>query len=377
MSIKTFGSMFDFSKEISLAEKDIVNLFQQFFFAYQAAVKNFAEPADVYLRVARQTVHLQFAGKHLVQPMTRALLHLETEPSSKPDFSIYVWDSKSARQDLPPLLEQFNQFVNSDPNTGLRAVRGDVPLLTNQRIRTALMGKTSLTMANIQPKLCVHWTSDAAEIPYFELGAPLRVPFNFMFGNASRQLLHGGAVGTAEGGVFLGGVGGSGKSTTALNCLTSTLDYASDDYVLVDLRAEPTAYSLYNTAKLKTISDLERFPNLRSWLSNEERVNYRQEKPIIFLNEHVPQKLIGEIPLRAIVFPRFTAGVKIHYQSMSQQRAFREIVTSTIRQTPNDDQTAISMIGRFIKKLPCYELIFGENQNDLPKYIAEIIAQNS
>ena len=112
-------------------------------------------------------------------------------------------------------------------------------------------------------------------------------------------------------------------------------------------------------------------------MANENGVRLDQEKPMIFLNEHLPQKLVREVPLKAIVFPRFTTGEKIYWRSMSQKQAFREIATSTVRQTPGDDQTAISMIGRFVRELPCYELIFGEDQKDLPQYILEIIARNN
>lgn len=369
--------MFDFSRDKNFSDEKIEEIFQQFLFSFSEAAKTFGEPADFYFQTAKQIIHLQFEGKNLAKSLTRALLHLQTEPTAEPDLTICIWDSKSTLKNLPTFLDQFNQFVNSHPNLGLRATRGDIPILTNQKIMTALMGNSALTMANFQPKICVHWISDAAEIPYFDIGAPLRVPFTFMFGNKSRQLLHGGAIGNENGGVFLGGVGGSGKSTAALNCLNSSLKYASDDYVLVDLEPNPTAYSLYNTAKLKTLNDLERFPDFRAHLSNEERVKNNQEKPMIFVNEHFPQKLITEIPLKAIVFPKFKSCAKIQFQTMPKQRAFREIATSTIRQTPNDDQTAIGMIGKFIKELPCYELIFGENQGDLPKYIAEIIARNS
>ena len=369
--------MFDFSKGQTFAEEESANLFQQFFLAFLQAQKNISEAVEVYIRVAKTDVCLRFAGKNLARQYARALRHIQTDIISNPDFTICVWDSETSGQSLPPFLDQFNQFINSHPNAGLRAIRGDVPLLTNNIIRTALVNETALTIANPGKKLCVHWVQDAREIPYHEAGAPLRVPFNFMFGNVSRQLLHGGAVGTGSGGVFLGGIGGSGKSTTALNCISSSLYYASDDYVVVDVENQLTAYSLYSTAKVKTMKDLERFPEFSSWVANEEGVKFNEEKPLMFLNEHVPQKLIFEIPLKAIVFPRFVAGEEIRYQPMSQQRVFREIVTSTVRQTPNDDQTAISMIGRFIKELPCYELIFGEAQQNLPDYITEIITLNS
>ena len=369
--------MFDSIKERGYAEEEIDQLFRHFFSSFSQTANNF-ETIAVYLRVARQTVCLKFTNKYLANLLTRALLHIQTDLTPNPDLTICVWDTKSTNQNLPPFLSQFNQFINANPNAGLRAIRGDVPFLTNKKIRTALMGNSSLTMANIPEKLCVHWVSGADEIPYHELGASLRVPLNFMFNGFSRQLLHGGAVGNEKGGVFLGGIGGSGKSTTALNCLlSSSIFYAGDDYVLVESDNSPTAYSLYNSAKVKSFNDLERFSKLRSLIANENGVKINQEKPMLFLNEHLPQKLIAELSLKAIVFPKFMTGEKIRIQPISQQRVFREITTSTVRQTPGNDQTTIAMIGKFIKKLPAFELVFGENQTDLTKYISDIIEENS
>ena len=146
MSAKISPQMFGLSKEKNFSEEEVALLFQQFVLSYLKAEENTGEINHVYFRIAHQTVCLKFAGKHLIQPFTRALGHLQTNVTSNPDFTICVWDSKSSNQGLPVFLEQFNQFANSNPDAELRAIRGDIPKLTNLRFRAALMGSTKLTM---------------------------------------------------------------------------------------------------------------------------------------------------------------------------------------------------------------------------------------
>src|SRR6476620_10424413 len=199
--------MFDLSPHQEIADQDISDLFQQFFSAYEQAVTDIGGgTTDIHLRIARENVCLKFAGEHLASPLSRALLHSRSEPVTTPDITICVWDSAASGTRLPPELDRFKRYVTAYPNAGLRAIRGNVPMFTNDRFRTALMGETSLTMVDVTSKLCIHWILDPSEIPYYETGAPLRVPFSYLFSSENRQLLHGGAIGRTDGGVFLGGL---------------------------------------------------------------------------------------------------------------------------------------------------------------------------
>jgi hypothetical protein len=361
----------EFLERKTIEAEEILNHFQDFFSAYESAVDALNSPVDINLEIARQNVCLQFAGKDLAAKLTRAVKHHQTAESIEPDMTILVWESGDSKQRLPHFFARFIEFVDSHPNSGLRKFRGDVPLLTNHRFRAA-SGDNSFTIADLEQKVCVHWVPAAARIPPHEIAAPLRIPFNFLLSSATRQLIHGGAVGTAEGGIFFGGFGGSGKSTTALNSLSAPdFFYAGDDYVLVDVETRPTAYNLYGTAKVKTIEDLERFPRLKNY-ADAEIVDESPQKPRLFLNEHVAHKIIREMPLKAIVFPKFIAGERIQCHEMSRQSAFREIVTSTIRQTPGNEQETVSVIGRLIRELPCYKLTFGENQITIPDVLRGI-----
>ena len=93
------------------------------------------------------------------------------------------------------------------------------------------------------------WTHDPASLADWEHGSPLRNLLRWALADHGVHLLHGAAIGVpGGGGVLLLGVGGAGKSTTALTCLAAGFDVVADDYVLVD--AEPRAHRLYSIAKL-------------------------------------------------------------------------------------------------------------------------------
>ncbi|MCW5712941.1 MAG: hypothetical protein KIT43_00300 [Bauldia sp.] len=75
-----------------------------------------------------------------------------------------------------------------------------------------------------------------------------------------RQVLHAGAVAHDGAAALLVGVGGVGKSTTALACAFAGADFLGDDLVLVDAAGPdgpgPTVHSLFATAKLNPDSVL-------------------------------------------------------------------------------------------------------------------------
>ena len=377
MSQNKTSSIEENEKPEKFAAQDRIQFFEMLHRAFQEAVAETGEPVDIFIEIAGQTICLRFAGKTLITPLARAFSHLVVPPVENPDLIINFWDSASSGRPLPLLIGNLISLMNSGTLLKLNRYRGDILPLTDRRIRSSLHAENILTVLDFEKKSCVYWIADASMIPYYDVGAPLRMPFGWWFSSPTRQMIHSGAVGNEQGGVLLSGKGGSGKSTTALNCLNSPLFYASDDYVLVELEPQPVAYSLYNTAKVKTIEDLNRFPKFQTWLANSEGVRDKEEKPMMFVNEEMPEKIIRQIPLKAIVFPKFTAGENYRIQKISQQTAFREISLSTLSQTPYDDRECLQMISRLVRRLPIYEFVFGEEQSRIPFFINQILVENS
>ncbi|MEO0770938.1 MAG: serine kinase, partial [Cyanobacteria bacterium J06649_4] len=173
-------------------------------------------------------------------------------------------------------------------------------------------------------------------------------------------------------GVLLAGKGGSGKSSTALACLNSELVYASDDYCLVETDPEPYVYSLYNTAKLKGQADLERFPHLAPLISNPD--SFTDEKAMVFLQEHYPEKLINKLPIKAILLPRVMGIPDTHIRRASSMLALKALAPSTIFQLPNTGQSALKMMATLARQVPCYVLELGTDIPQIPRAIATLLS---
>lgn len=343
------------------------NSSEAFFTAVQAAFQN-AERAtghtpERFYNIGGYTVRLRFAGSALVPRIIPALEHLATEPGPTPNLTIYLWDSSSTTTSMP-----------SPPwNTEDYVTRGEIRGYSNGHIQTAFhIGPNILSLLNTKLNLGIFWIRDAAQVPYYESGAPLRTILHWWLNAHKRQLVHAAAVGTTNGGVLLAGKGGSGKSTTALNCINSELAYASDDYCLIAVAPQPYVYSLYNSAKVNA-DNTHRIPHLISAISNAESLG--EEKALLFLNEHYPEKVLSGFPLRAVLLPRVTGKPQTKLTLASPMAGLRALAPSTIFQLSGAGERAFRMMSQLVKQVPCYNLELGTDIANIPEAIVRLLSK--
>lgn len=336
------------------------------------AIEAGARLHEQFYEIAGEVVRLRFAGDSLVAPLTRAIAHLETSPYERPALSVDLWDSASTGIDISSLIEFVIEMVWRVPFDALSA-RQEVRGLHSDRVHTTYeLGSRVLTMFDTQEREAVYWVRDAADLPYYERGAPLRTLLNWWLAQRGLHCVHAGAVGTEHGAVLLTGKGGSGKSTTALACLDSELRYAADDYCMISTGRDPHVHSLYNTGKLNGASDLERQPRFAPWVVNPERMG--DEKLLIFLHEHVPDRLLVSAPLRAIVLPQVTERTTPTLEPVSAGVALRALAPTTMFQLPGAAGKAMLTMASLVKSLPCYRLQLGTDIAAGPAHLAELLA---
>ncbi len=358
-------------------DQERIAVFEMFLSAYNDAVQNVGSVEEFHVQIAEKTINFQFAGNSLISKVTRALKHLEIDKIDDPDLVIKLWDSESTQRPLPLLINTVKDCIPYAAWLKKIGRREEVYPFSNDRFLSSLQwGSEILTLLDKERNQCIYWVENVDKIPWFEVGAPIRTVFHWYFSSTKSQMVHGGAVGNEKGGVLLAGEGGSGKSTTALNCLKDGMLYASDDYVLVDTKNQPKTYSLFQTAKVKTKDDIERFPEFESWVTNPRGVEESDEKPMLFVGENKPKQMAKEIPINALVFPKFIAGEKCHYERISEQKAFRGIAPSTINQAPFAGEECVKMLANLVRELPAYYLKFGEDQESLSQTIKQIIKEN-
>jgi hypothetical protein len=318
---------------------------------------------DFFYRIGGHITNLRFAGSALVPRMTPALAHLRVKGPQKPELKVYLWDSASTGTKMPTPMWKVNGFI----------FRGEVPGYNNERIyATYHQWAEVFCILDIKEDFGIFWVSDATHLDYTFGSSPLRDIFHWWMLKHGKQLVHGGGVGTPEGGVLLTGMGGSGKSTTALACLNSELLYAGDDHVLVKMESLPYLYSLYNTAKLEG-NHIHTFPNLLHAVDNKEKLE--TQKARIFLHQCYADKIIAGFPLRGIMLPRVTGQLETGLRKISPAEALIALAPTTIYQLPKAGQIALKNMSNIVKKVPTYILALGTNISQIPKIISKFLSE--
>ena len=318
-------------------------------------------PVERTFVIGGYRIRLSFAGPALLS-LTRALEHLSTDDHSTPDLTICLWDSESTGQRMIARPWQEEDFL----------ARGVIQGYNTERIWTAFQhGSGAVSVLDKERNLAVFWAPDS-KLPYWEYGSPLRSILHWWLLSKGLQLVHAAAVGNSNGGVLIGGKGGSGKSTTALTCLESNLFYIGDDYTLLGFDSGPVVHSLYNSAKLNS-DHVQRFPALLPKVANPERL--ADEKALLFVNEHYPAKVANRLPVRAILLPRVTGLPETSYKRVSVAMTLAALAPSTIFQLPRAGGEAFQFLAKFARHLPCYSLEVGTNLSTIPPVIERLLAE--
>jgi hypothetical protein len=322
--------------------------------------------------LAGSTIHLVGAGSALIDRMLPAFAHLpDADPAASPsgahlpdvdpdadptragspaaDLTILVWDTASTGVALPdlgaagPVVGQPVAPILHDAthSFAFHAYEGAVSHLDRERC------------------LAVYAVEDAVRYPSWERACPLRSLLTWWFLPHRRLVAHGGAVSVGDDAVLLTGVGGSGKSTTALAALAGGFDYLGDDYVLVDLHEPPSArvHSLYGSAKLAP-EHLTRFPGL---LHPDEDIprDPPDAKMVGWPIAEHPARARRHASIRAVVLPEVVGAGPSMLERVPTSRALLGLAPSTLFQTAGHHGGAFRLAAEVARAVPAYRLGLG------------------
>lgn len=336
--------------------------FQELEDCFQTAYGETGKVEQSY-KIAGFNILLQFAGEALLPVITPALSHLRIPSDSKPDLTLFLWDTESTGREIPPPPWDPDDYTN----------RGDIPLpeFNDRRFRTAFqLGENTLSFLDLESNKGLFWTSDARKLPYWVTGAPLRSLLNWWFDGRGLQLIHGAAVGVDGTGVILTARGGSGKSTTALACLLEGMNYVGDDYLVLGMEPVPTVYSMYSSGKLDAKS-MARFPQLQSVISNAEFLD--REKALLFLNEKFAENIKSQVSVKSVLIPKITGEAATRFRKASAMEALVALAPTTISQLPLAKQNALKALKSFVQSVPCHHLELGTDFSRIPEAISRFI----
>jgi len=310
-----------------------------------------------------QTIRLRFAGTALIPHIVPALAHLASASAQAPDLTVCLWESATSGIGLPP-----PPWPLAD-KTSIGEIRDCNP---KKRVHALYQPKDqALSMLDTEENLAVFWT--ASQITYHESSSPLHAILSWWTGREA-QVVHAAAVGTARGGVLLTGKSGSGKSSTALACLDSSLLYAGDDYVLTTMDPMPYAHSLYNSAKVDP-AFMRNFPCLIPQISNTDRL--QEEKALVFLYDCLRDKVCKGFPIRAVLSPVITGCKETTLREISPAVSLSSLAPTTIMQIPGSGQEALQAMGRLVSRVHNYALEVGTDLSGIPAAVTDLLEKLS
>ncbi len=364
----------DQHSQTDLDDADRLTYFQTVYEGYRRAESAAGGALTRHYNVAGHPICLRFAGPALLSHLTPALAHLESSPATTPALTICLWDSASTQTPMPLLAASLIKLLRLrwwELLDGRREIRG----YSSARIRTTFhLGPDILSLLDTTTNTAIYWVEDARQLPYYARAHPLQTLLNWWAERFHCYYMHAAAVGTATGGVLLAGPGGSGKSTTTLACLEAGLGIASDDYVLVKIDPAPYVYSIYSTAKLRTLKEMGNFPELMSRLHGDMP---EEENPIVFLHEHYAQAVLRGFPICAILLPHIQGGRDTWVRKATAVAALKALAPSTLLQMSGTGQSAFHVMSSLVKRIPCYTLELGTDLGQIPDVISRLLREIS
>lgn len=321
------------------------------------------------IEVAGFLIRLRAAGPALLDEFWPAIAHLEAGNEGLdgmarpaiPDLTISLWDSASTGVAGPTF-----GWTSALPQEarGPHSVHGDSLSMAYRPVERDLA-----TFDRVRREAML-WTPDHAEVPVYVRASPFFIILTWWMREHGAHPVHSGAVGDEDGGVLLVGQGGSGKSTTAISSLLGGLSYASDDYVMLDFRPEPHAWSLYSTAKLEP-GHSERFPALEPVLY---RPSPEGEKYLAYLHAFAPERVARGFPLAAVIAPSVGAGREATFSRIRPAEALAALAPSTLLAMPAPrDPSTFAAMANVVRALPCFRLEIGSDLSSIAPAVRGVI----
>jgi hypothetical protein len=343
----------------------IAALFAEAHEIFERACRAAGGGAESHLSVAGRIVLLRAPTSALLDHICPALSHLSA-PAGSAALNVLFWDSASTGVGMAQSPWGLQDYGRRGGITGI-----DRPGVTGRWRASFSIGRGVLCLLDTERNIGLYWTRDAAQLPGYERAAPMLPLWNWWLPSQGAGLVHGAAVGFPAGGALLAAPGGSGKSTTALTCLQSPLQYAGDDYCIVTRAPGARIYSLFNSGKVRA-ANRKRVPHLLDDPSLFD-AEAGTEKLAFLLNVRWPQKLIVSFPLRVLVVPRVSGQPDTRVERIGPAAALRALAPSTLFQLSGSGEAELRLMGGLVRSVPCYALHLGTELAQIPAALIDVL----
>lgn len=308
------------------------------------------------IRLADRKVTLQFVSERAAQVIGTTFRHLDAGGPGEPDLLVRVWDPAGAGVPAP-------QLALPEGSTGAAHFTGAAQCIVDLetgRIEAydCARGHGLLFVPNI----------DALDPGY--AAAPLRTLLHWWAMDNEWLLLHAGSVASDDGAALLVGRGGSGKSTTVLACIGSSLQIVSDDYCLYRPGAPAQVHSLFGSNKIDERA-VALMPHLAPAFAGAPLDP--KGKGIIQAHDQFAGSQRMSAPIRAIIVPQVGTARDCSFQRISSGEALKALAPSTVFQLAGGRINALAKMAELVRNLPCWRLSIGSDPTAAREPIREII----
>lgn len=330
--------------------------FRDALFAARDRAWTTAETSTHGFELAGRRIRCHFAGATAATAILPALAHHVPIDDGAAELDVYVWSGDETGVDAPPVPW---------PTAPASAWQCDTPA----HFGLFLPILDSLLWLDRANRRAIYWTPSARRIPLVERGSPLLLLWGAWLADFGVHLVHAASVCGPRGAALLLGTGGSGKSTTALTCLDTSLGYLGDDYCLFTVDPTPTVFSLYASGKVHR-ADRRFHPHLEPAYAgeNDEKILYQLAGPL-------GARLAHEAPVAALVSMRVGADGRTRLDRISAMQATRAVAPNSLLQVRVGIKSTLTLraLAQLAQRVECYAMTAGTPREAVARTLVEFL----
>lgn len=320
-----------------------------------------------YYQIDQFKLRVAYANEQLLAFFHPAIAFVEVPQSDHFDgLTIYV----AERPDL-----DFYELMNrmEDSYFEKEGVAYQVGAINNDQVRKRnFRGYNSIQYIDNQKSIGFYLMHELAQIPKWEKSFSFRDLLNWHFTLTPYQLLHGAGIAYAGQGAFLTAKGGSGKSTTTIQCLLQGMQTVGDDFTFVNVE-EQKMHCIYNIAKLRP----DMFQRLSDAEKAKEGIQYYEhnQKYHLDLGSIFPDALVSEVPIKCLIIPQISGELIPKFELATPHQALNALLPNTLLLFNGNRTQLIRKVQLLLQDMPCYFMHLSSDLSANPKALKRFLEE--
>lgn len=303
--------------------------------------------------IAGKTIEARFTDSDVADMFRRFISVPEVEEEIIPDAVFCYWRDDCTLY-APP---------GSSGKTGVWLLRRDTGFIR------LVLPYGELTAVDRTGGHYYYCLDPEAEIEPVLYSHPMPELFGIWAMDNSMLMLHSACVGVNGKGILLAARGGGGKSTLAVSCLIGGLDFAGDDYILVNREGPLKAMPLYRTVALNPDMWKKLKPDMPVLRIDESRGG----KLLLDASDHPFRE---ELSVQAIIYPVIAGVEEPEVVPADPGPILAKLIHSTAQQLSfSRDPEPYRIMSQRLKGIPAFEIRLSTDLDKNREVLKEFISK--